>query len=416
MSQPSLGNRSTVAESKTSLPVVFLGMALTELLCAGFRLEVYGEEYLRHSPGALILSNHRSDNDGPILANVILQRRGWQSLGVKPYIVAREDLFRKGFLSNYLTTWPRPIRKLLGRLCLRSLLGALQVRPIRRVPEHTLGALLEDVHHLLGDVPLSKILRPEWAQRFADQVGRTFDPLSVRQALNAPDDLLSLSNAYRRLNLKTLRILLPHERHTIAAQLQVFVELLEAGETVILEPEGRVSPDGSFHKPRQALHHLLNVPNRVPHVLPVALSYDLMCAGRPRVLIRFGNPRYDLSGLPRRETDILAQRAVLQEWTVTLSHLAARYLRESGLKRLTPENHGDFAQFVATMVDRCKVLDVNIDPVLINSKKRERRQSDCLAFWQGRIRSDISTKLHFLNNELDAIAAIHPGLFPGDSQ
>lgn len=412
MSQPSLGDRTTVAERKVPESAVLMGMALTELLCAGFRLEVYGEEHLRYSPGALVLSNHRSDNDGPILANVLLQRRGWQPLGVKPYIVAREDLFRKGFLSTYLIAWPRPVRRLLGGLCLRSFLRVLQVRPIRRIPEHTLGELLEDVHHVLGDVPLLDILRPEWAERFADQVGGATDQLGVRQALNAPDDFLSLSNAFRRLNLKTLRLLLPHERNIIAAQLRVFVELLEAGETVVLEPEGRVSPDGSFYKPRQALHHLLNVPNRLPHVLPVALSYDFMCTGRPRVLVRFGNPRYDLNGLSRRETDTLAQRAVLQEWTITLSHLAARYLRESGANRLKPAIQEDFAQFVAIIVDRCMTLGVNIDPVLINSNTRERRQSECLAFWQRRPRNDISTRLQFLNNELDAIGAIHPGLFP----
>lgn len=414
VSQLSPGDQST---SSVRLPLtrwVILGKVLSELMCAGFRVEVYGEEHLKHAPGALILSNHRRDSDGPILANLLLQRRGWQIHGAAPYFVAREDLFRKGFLGYYLENWPRPVRRLLGGLTLGGLLHGLQVRPIRRIPEHTLGELLSDLHDVLGDAPLTQIFRSDWAEQFAQHLGRPADELFVRHALNAPGELLLKNQAFRRLNRQTLRMIIPFERSVISAQLQEFVQLMEMGETVILEPEGKVSTDGRFQRPRQALHYLLNAPEQVPHVLPVALSYDFMCTGRPRVLVRFGYPRNDLSGLPRRETNEAAQHAVLELWVVSISHLAARYLRRRGAKSLRAELRRDFERFVSDMASQCNALNVPFDQALFESSTREKRVDDCLKFWQRHSKRDLNAQLEFLNNELDAIAAVHPGLFSGD--
>lgn len=399
-----------------SSAVLLLGLAFSELLCAPFRVEVHGAEHLRHAPGALVLSNHRRDSDGPILARVLMQRQRWRLGGVAPYFVGREDMFRKGFLDAYLDTWPQAVRALFARLSVGPLLHVLRVRPIRRIPEYTMSELLADAYAVLGDVPLPEVLCRDWSERFARHAGIGSDRLSVGQALTVSGTLLHQRHAFRRLRREALRTLMPFERGVIAAHLQHFVELVEAGETLLLEPEGRVSPDGRFHRTRQAVHHLLNVPARRPHVLPVAVSYDFMRPGRSRVLVRVGPPRHDLNGLSRRATDSAVRRAVLEHWTITLSHLAARYLRDRGDRRLTRENREDFARFVAGMTERCQTLGVAIDPGLLEPASRTRREAECLAFWR-RTRGRVAdARLEFLNNELDAVAAIHPGLLPGGRQ
>lgn len=403
-----------VPTRRPSSSAVLLGLAFAEMMTAPFRVEVRGEEHLRHAPGALVLSNHRRDSDGPILGRVLMQRRGWRLGGVAPYFVGREDMFRTWFLDAYLDTWPQPARALLRRLSVGPLLRIFRVRPIRRIPEYTMVELLEDAHSVFGDVPLQEILRQDWTERFARHAGVGDDQLSVRQALETSGQLLYQRNAFRRLRIQALRRLMPFERRVIATHLQHFVDLVEAGETIFLEPEGRVSPDGHFQRPRQALHHLLNTPRRRPHVLPVALSYDFMRPGRPRALVHIGAPRYDLHGLSRRETDSAVQRAVLKHWTITISHLAARYLLDCGERRLTRDMQANFARFVADAATRCETLGAPLDPDLLKASSRARRQAECLAFWSRPRNRVADDDLEYLNNELEAVAALHPGLLPGD--
>jgi hypothetical protein len=329
---------------------------------------------------------------------------------VEPYFVAREDLFRRGFLGQYLETWPRALRGPLNALSVGPVLSAMRLRPMRRIPERSLEELLTDVLAVLGNPPLKEILRKSWVERFADSGGCRPEEVTVSDALKAPGELLGRRHAFRRLTPSAFRRLAPFEREVIASQLRLFVELVDAGEAVLLAPEGAVSADGRFGRPRRALHHLVNAPGRTPHTLPVALSYDAMCPGRPRVLVRFGKPISDLRGLSRRDTDAAVRRALLEQWMINASHLVAYYLsRLPGARE-----DGDVPQavegFVARMVDRCRALRVPVDPALLDRAERARRTAECLAILNERGRPRSGALLEFLGNELESIAEAHPGL------
>jgi len=151
-------------------------------------------------------------------------------------------------------------------------------------------------------------------------------------------------------------------------------------------------------------------------VLPVALSYDFLRRGRPRVLVRFGPLRDDFSGLDRRQTNQTVQQAVLELWTVNASHLAANYLLGEKAMRLERRHHQDLDRFVAEMAERCQTLGVPIDPDLLDTRKRQTRIKDCLSFCRKRKSQHAKRELMFLNNELQAIAAIHPGLLADHRQ
>lgn len=413
-----------------------LGAAIDTAMRWFCRVEVYGAEYLRHAPGALVVSNHRRDTDGPIVGGILLQRSGLRLRGVRPFFVAREDLFRRGFLLQYLEGWPRPLRRVLGALELGPVLRSIQLLPMRRIRERSMVEVLEDVLEVLGDCPLDQVLRSEGVLRFARHTTCPPDELTVRRALRVQGSFLYERHAFRKLKLETLRALKPFERRMIDTQLNTFVALLEIGETVLLEPEGTISTDGSFMRPRRALHALLNEPTRPPHLLPVALSYDFMTARRARVLVRFGAPRTDLVGLDRGETDHRVKEAVLEQCMVTASQLTGRYLRESlhrGTDKLTTTA---LETYMATRATRCRMMGIPVDPLLLGERSRRRRVRECLAFcrrhgivvpagagaWRldGRLRSVTPSRFHadgivgYLNNEVESIASIRPELFSDD--
>ncbi|APZ42470.1 1-acyl-sn-glycerol-3-phosphate acyltransferase [Acidihalobacter ferrooxydans] len=389
-----------------------LGMLIIRGLQAVFRTEVHGAEHLRHAPGALVLSNHRRDSDGPLLGGVLMHPEGLRFKGVEPFFIAREDLFRPGFLGQYLQDYPRPLR-LLRHLPLAGALSAIQLRPLRRIPEYSLGEVLTDVLEQLGDRPLAQTLRPAWVQRVAHALGRDAAVLRVSDALRAPRALRYQTHAFRRLTRATFRALLPYQRSVIAGQLQAFAHLVEDGATILLEPEGRISPDGRFHRPRQALHYLLNASTRTPHILPVAITYDFMRPGRTRVLVRFGPPLHGLSGQSRRATDATVARAVLGLWTVCASQLTGYYLLHHDAPTTRDALSAALAHWFTEIAQRCARLGVPLDPLLADPKGRQRRARECAA-WSLRARPD-RTRLEYLDRELNAIASAHPGLLDGDT-
>lgn len=409
-----------------------LGAGIDAVMRCCCRIEVYGAEHLRHAPGALVISNHRRDTDGPIVGGILIQRSGLRLHGVRPYFVAREDLFRRGFLLQYLEGWPRPLRRLLGALALDPVLRSIQLLPMRRVRERSLIEVLEDALQVLGDRPLEEIVRPEVALRLQRQLLAGRQPLTLSAALAAHGPLLYERNAFRKLTLAALRALKPFERRVIETQLNRFVGLLEAGETVLLEPEGTISMDGTFMRPRRALHALVNGPSRPPPVLPVALSYDFMTPRRPRVLVRFGGARADLAGLTRRDTDRQVKETLLGQCMLTASQLTGRFMRECvrrGRDTLTAET---LERYLAAGAECCADAGIPVDPSLLDRNGRRRRARECLNFCcaRGIVRRErrrlwrlLPDRCHeqasrfradgivgYLNNELDAIASVRPGL------
>lgn len=294
-----------------------------------YPIDVCGREHFSQAPSTLIVSNHRRDSDGPILASVLLQRRGLRVQGIRPYFVAREDLFRRGFLRDYLRYWPAPLRALLlSRLSLRGLLEGMHALPMRRIPERSLGEVLEDVLAIFGDLPLHEVLKPVWLDRVArTAAGLRNDPKRISDVLGRRDiALLRQQHGFSKLNRLCFHKLVPYERGVIDSYLARFVRLLEGGATLILEPEGAVSFDGRLNRLRGALHSLLNRPRVSPRVLPVGITYDSVTAGRQRVFVNIGPEMPDLKGLGRAETDARVATAIRRCMTVTCSQLASDYL------------------------------------------------------------------------------------------
>ncbi len=373
MAGRSLSHREHARVRRASRRAV--GAAISVILRALYRIEVRGLENFTRAPSTLVVANHRRDSDGPIIGSVLMRRQG-----TLPNFVAREDLFQRGFLRDYLERWPAPIRALLAPVNLAPLLRYCGAYPMRRIPEQTLGEVLATVQDLFGDMPLDQVLKPSWIARFRSMAPRTLEPLRLRDVLTGRfRPLLATPAGLTKLTRRRFVAVKSYERAVIRDQLQWFAELLERGETLQLEPEGVVSPDGNIARPRAGLHMLLNAARAPTRVLPVGITYDFMATGRVTAFVNIGPEILGLKGLDRRTTDALVLEAILAQSTVTTSQLATELLRAARMRNAAL-GIADLTSYVAAQAQRCVAAGVRVDPRLIDSRWREARIRDYVAY------------------------------------
>lgn len=338
-----------------------------------YEIEVRGLENFTRSPSTLVVASHRRDADGPIVGSVLAERRGLKFDGILPFFVAREDLFERGFLRDYLENWPAVMRWSLSVLNIRSVLRAAQAYPMRRIPEQTLGKVLTDLLHIFGDLPLDGVLRPHWVEAF-ERIHARRRPLHLSEALRwRYRSLWQLQHGLRKLTLPCFKRLKPYERRTIEAQLRLFSGLLKSGATVLLEPEGVVSADGQFARPRAALHTLLKHSGPLTRVLPIGITYDFMTTGRQKVFVNIGPEMLHLQELGRREIDTTVSKATLSRATVTASQLASRLVLTLRAEGGGTIDAAGLYKYVRAEARKCAANGAYVDPRLLVTEECKRR-------------------------------------------
>ncbi len=345
-----------------------------------YAIEVRGLENYTRMPSTLVVCNHRRDTDGPIIGCTLMGRRGLKTVSSLPNFVAREDLFRRAFLWNYLENWPTALRDLLAPINPGAALRYFRTYPIRRVPERSLGEILDDVHQMFGNVTLSHVLKPEWVKRFESVAGPAPRPLriqDVRGRVFRP--LLCTRYGLSKMRREFFTAIKPFERTVIEQHLAVFTALLERGEVVQLAPEGGTSQDGRFARLRAGLYILLNRVRVPVRVLPVGITYDFMTNRREKVFVNVGSELTDLAGLDRRTTDTRVAEAILAQNTVTASQLASKRLLN-----LRPDGGvltaHELVEYVAAEARRCVKAGLFVDPRLLDAPRCERRIGEYLDY------------------------------------
>ncbi len=360
--------------------------ALLDLGCrTRYNLEVRGIDNFTRSPSTLVVFNHRRDADSPIIGNVLFGQGRRPVLDRMPIFIAREDLFRRGFLADYLKSWPPAARKLLSSLSLRPFLWALHAYPLRRIAERTLGEVLQDILWVFGDLPLDEVLKADWIERF-EQLARPEDrPLRLGSILSGDRfrPLLRQGYGLTKLTRARFRACKPYERATIESQLQVFIDLLEQGETLQLAPEGAVSKDGAFARIRAGLHVLLNRPRALVRVLPVGITYDFMTAGRQMVFVNVGPEMTDLRTLRPADASARVEEAILAESTITASQLASQLLMEIRSRGGGVLGWSQLVDYVADEAKRWSKAGLFVDPRLLNSGDLDHRMDEYIDYCCG---------------------------------
>lgn len=332
------------------------------LLQMGFDLwirMVYDREILmppdfKLAPGSLIASNHQRDVDGPMLGNVLVDRRGWRFHGTLPFYATREDLFRPGILSRLTVHWPAPLSALMGHISLAWFFPLGRTEPMRRVREFTLGETLRALcDEDCGDRDCCEFLNA----RGRRETGLAPGACSVEAALLRRDLPLESWWGLRRLTLPAFEKLKPSFRAIIGAQLAHFAHRLDRGCCVYFSPEGTISTDGHFGRIRAGFFRLVRIAAAPPWIQPMALGYDTLAPGRSRVVIHIGRRFRADATLDRRTFDAALRRAVLDGVPITPSHLLARFLSR-GPRTFTARGLAEWlSRSIASLRERGATLD-----------------------------------------------------------
>jgi hypothetical protein len=277
-----------------------------------------------------------------------------------PFCAAREDLFRRGFVGDLLSTWPRPLTWLLGRVPLEGLFRILRVQPIRRIREFTLVETLSAVRAAgFANADPRDIFCVRGQREIIGQLGSL--PARV-DAIDA-ERLGSLRLAHwglRRLRPSVLRALGPGFRATISGQIGRLVDLISTGRVVYLAPEGVTSRNGHFGCLRAGAWEVYRRCAKPPPVLPVALSYDPLCSGRVRAVVGVGQALPPIAADSRREFDARLRVEILRLSAVTCSHLASRFIAV-GPREFTTRT---FARWLAHAGSAASQAGLTLDPLL----------------------------------------------------
>lgn len=322
-------------------------------------------------PGTLVVSNHQRDADVPIIGTTLCQRHGLRFRWPLSFFVAREDLFRGGFLAEYFGGWP-VLGRLLGYIRLQWFFKAARAYPMRRVREFSLSETLDAVREAgLGTARVTEVFNARGERELRKRLGS----LPERVAELDRRRLRMLSHwGLRRLRLTALRRIAPAFREIVRRQLAGYVRLLDAGRVVYIAPEGLISETGQFGRVRLGTCWLYRHAAAPPAVLPVALSYDALSSGKWRVLVHVGRLTGALDTSSEAIFAAQLRRMIQELYMLNPSHLIARFLLAGPLQFSSAE----FCAWMRRALDLARAHKVALDPLLRSELAGE--------FWVRRLR------------------------------
>jgi hypothetical protein len=279
-----------------------VGTGMTAYVRTAFRYRVLGVENVRLEPGTLIVAAHRSDHDVPALCSVLYFEGGVWRGPPRMHFASRDDLFERGSLAGLAPGLPAPITRALWRFA--------PARGLARVRVHRLGGadLARPVQALRAvdpGTPVAEVLPADLVRRLKERaVARACEPPRTAGEALRPDFAAILFGAVTPADMDSplLEDFWQARSREAATDMRRMVELVQAGEPLLLFPEGRVSPDGSIGPLRRGFGLLVRRA-RPLGVLPFALAYDRLTTGRPHLVLAAG-PHF-VPALRDEEADVL---------------------------------------------------------------------------------------------------------------
>lgn len=250
---------------------------------SAFRLRRLGPAKLRLAPRTLIVSTHRRESDVPLIASELYFRaKLWKNRVERMHFSARDDMFLPGFFGGFPPDLSPRARRLLFPVGVGRFLPRVQVHPISSA---STARLLELVR-AEPDAPVDEVV-PE-------RLLPALQARSVERELPAPRTGADiLRGEYADLLWEPVERGEGPESYWLAraaratAHFRELVDVMRAGGSLLLFPEGRPSPDGEIGPLRRGVDALIRraKPERL---LPVTLAYDPLVHGRTEVGILIG--------------------------------------------------------------------------------------------------------------------------------
>lgn len=253
-----------------------------------YDIEVHGLELDAGLPRTYFAITHKRDLDSIAPVPLILAHRGWSALTGDVRFAMRADSMERGFLAR-LVLRPRWFSRLLRPIGVGPVLHGLGIYPIHSLRMRPAEEWLREALWADGDGRVDEWLAPGFVERLAAAVGD--DP--VRLAALPVSRLLGwrfhlplqdyigqdifAGKARRRAERRAVEAV----KRTLAEQ----AEWLWQGGSIYSAPEGKFSPDGRFSPITGGFHRVLRAAPAETRVVPVAITYDYLTAGRMRMFV-----------------------------------------------------------------------------------------------------------------------------------
>jgi Acyltransferase len=323
------------------------------------RPRVFGLEHLRLEPGTIVASNHRSDNDVPVLVAALYPR--WAravSRGLPwPTFATDDHALQRGFLAGYPEHIPLWLRRLLWPVDVGGVLERnLQCVAVREPLRMRLAEVLRADPRMVLDGQLPPELRAALVRRAAER---------LRPPPEQPGDVLR--GEYADL------LWTPVRRDEVARQGQVWrdhlraaigdfgklAETLRSGGLVVIYPEGELSPDGRIGPLKPGLASLARR-GKARWVQPVATCYDPLASSRARVYVSIAPPIVPSPGRLIGDVTIALRRAT----PLTAGQIVAWRLARGGT------SPAKLDAVALDWIDRARAHGRPIEPALVGAEGR----------------------------------------------
>jgi 1-acyl-sn-glycerol-3-phosphate acyltransferase len=345
-----------------------VGVGMWAYSNAAFRVVVIGPRRFRLDPRTLIVSTHRRETDVPVIAPLLyFGGRLWRYRDERMSFAARDDMFLPGFFAGFPPNLSPKARRLLFPIGVRRFLPRVQVHPISSASVARAGELLRSQPDSLLEDVVPVAIAGEFRSRSADH-GLSLPQRSGDVLRGEYADLLWL--AVTREEMPDLDGFWGARAATAAADFRRLVELVRAGGSLLVFPEGRPSPDGEIGPLRRGLAALVRRA-RPRWFLPVAPAYDPLRRGRTRVVVTVG-PRVE----PPAED---VEAATLELLRLATPLTCGQYVAHELLSGRDPDAEG-----LEHAVDDARSEQRPVDPELLDSTQLRIRLIEAIALAERR--------------------------------
>jgi MFS family permease len=305
-----------------------------------YRMRGWGTIPIKRGP-TLLLANHQHDLESPALVTTLsVTRCAWRD---PIFAAGSRRMYEPGFLAVRLRM------RFLLRYTTSLLFFGIGLLPIEnQLSSRTIGSFAWSAGRRHGKLPLSELFEERVASRFAP--GTTTGDLWSAANFQRNQEyvrLTTLREPYRREELDATRTTLDNDFARM-------VDVVKAGATFLLTPEGQYTTTGALLPMHGIIDHLAPI----AQLYVIGISYDVFVGRRLSML-------YHIVRLERRE---LLRDTLAAVRPVTVSQLLAASIKERGMPLEEEEA-------IAEVERRLRELpqELFVDPELRRSPQRMAR-------------------------------------------
>ena len=384
------------------------------------RIEFHGLDYDTRAPRTYLAITHKRDLDAMGPVPWLLLHRGWRAIAGDVHFAMRGDAFTRGFLARVLER-PRWLVWLLRPVSVAAALRALGIHPMLDLHLRPGEEWARDHLRAHGDAPAGSVLTPTFLATLA---AAAHEPVA-RVASRPLSRLLVWRYQAVMRRWWVSDIFLPGPRREaelrmVAAAKHALDDIagwLRAGGSLLSSPEGRLSPDGLLSPISGGFHRVIAAAPDETRVLPIAITYDYMTPGRPRMFVDVAPAIERAPELPRSALDALLRQGWLGAARFTCTQLASGELVRTAQAPDAVFTRAALAQAIGARAAALAAVGRRVDPRLLRPHAARRLVARFLrvAARRGYVRRAATGAWQALPAALEGMGALESLIQPGET-